>query len=189
VFNNTDLMLNAAVDRVWRGELRYYCNLWSDRLVLMASGNVGSGIGRYLDSTSNGYGAVSNAGLTGIAAQATSLNPVSVYAGMVGMQFFFTPTIRTNMSIGGARLMLPSYASQFDGCVGAAITTGTCSSTNSSEASESINLIWSPFKAVDLGIEYEHVERHLQAAFSTGANTATTGGIQNRLQFSAIGRF
>ena len=164
-------------------------NLLGERLVLMATGNVGSGIGRYLDSTSNGYGAFSNAGLPGVSAQETSLDAVSVYAGMIGLQYFITPTIRANMAIGGARLMLPSYASQFGGCVGASITTGTCSSNNSSEASETINLIWSPFKAVDLGIEYEHVERHLQAAFSTGTNTATTGGIQNRIQFSAIGRF
>jgi len=46
-----------------------------------------------------------------------------------------------------------------------------------------------PFKALDLGLEYLYVEQHLQALFSTGTNTATTGGIENRIQFSAIGRF
>jgi Porin subfamily len=164
-------------------------NLFDDRLVLMASANVGSGIGRYLDSTSNGYGAVSNTGLSGVFAQTTSLDAVTVYGAMIGLQYFLTPTIRTNMAIGGARLMLPGYTSQFGGCVGASIPTGTCSSNNTTEASGTINLIWSPFKALDLGLEYQHLERNLQAPFSTGTNTATTGGIANRLEFSAIGRF
>ena len=144
----------------------------------MASGNAGDGIGRYLDSTSNGYGAVSNAGLPGVASNTTSINAPGTYGGMVGLQYFFTPTIRTNMSIGGARMILPSYTSQFGGCVGASSATGTCSSTNSSEASGTINFIWSPFKAMDLGVEYEYVERHLQAPFAAATNATTTGGIR-----------
>jgi hypothetical protein len=164
-------------------------NLADGRLVLMATGNAGSGLGRYLDSTANGFGAVSDAGLAGVTASSTSLDAVGVYSGMVGLQYFFTPTIRTNVALGGARLTLPGYTSQFGGCVGATITSGTCSSTNSSEWGGSVNLIWSPFKAVDLGVEYQHFERSLQAPFSTGANTATTGGQQNRLQFTGIGRF
>ena len=119
----------------------------------------------------------------------TTINAVETYAGMLGLQYFFTPTIRSNMSVGGARMILPSYASQLGGCVGSSITTGTCSSTNTSEAAWSTNLIWSPFKALDLGLEYLYVERHPQALFSIGTNTATTGGIENRIQFSAIGRF
>jgi hypothetical protein len=153
----------------------------------MASGNAGDGIGRYLDSTSNGYGAVSNAGLPGVASNTTSINAPGTYGGMVGLQYFFTPTISTNMSIGGARIVLPSYTSQFGGCVGASSSSGTCSSTNSSEASGTISFIWSPFKAVDLGVAYEYVERHLQAPFSTGTSTATTSGIANRV--SAIARY
>ncbi len=164
-------------------------NLLDGRLVLMASGNAGDGIGRYLDSTSNGYGAVSNAGLPGVASNATSINAPGTYGGMVGLQYFFTPTIRTNMSIGGARIILPSYTSQFGGCVGASSSTGTCSSTNSSEASGTINFIWSPFKALDLGVEYEYVERHLQAPFATATNASTTGGIENRILVSAIARY
>jgi hypothetical protein len=85
--------------------------------------------------------------------------------------------------------MLPSYTAQFGGCVGSSITSGSCASTNSSEWAGSVNFIWSPFKALDLGVEYQHVERSLQAAFSTGTNTATTGGQENRLQFTGIGRF
>jgi hypothetical protein len=164
-------------------------NLLDGRLVLMASGNAGDGIGRYLDSTSNGYGAVSNAGLPGVASNTTSINAPGTYGGMVGLQYFFTPTIRTNMSIGGARIILPSYTSQFAGCVGASSSSGTCSSTNSSEASGTINFIWSPFKAVDLGVEYQYAERHLQAPFAAGTNATTTGGIANRILFSAIARY
>jgi Porin subfamily len=164
-------------------------NLLDGRLVLMATGNAGDGIGRYLDSTSNGYGAVSNAGLPGVASNTTSINAPGTYGGMVGLQYFFTPTIRTNMSIGGARIILPSYTSQFGGCVGASSSSGTCSSTNSSEASGTINLIWSPFKALDLGVEYEYVERHLQAPFAAAINATTTGGIENRILVSAIARY
>jgi hypothetical protein len=164
-------------------------NLLDGRLVLMATGNAGDGIGRYLDATSNGYGAVSNAGLPGVASNATSINAPGTYGGMVGLQYFFTPTIRTNMSIGGARIILPSYTSQFGGCVGASSSSGTCSSTNSSEASGTINFLWSPFKALDLGVEYEYVERHLQAPFAAAANATTTGGIENRILVSAIARY
>jgi hypothetical protein len=164
-------------------------NLLDGRLVLMASGNAGDGLGRYLDTTSNGFGAVSNAGLPGVSASGTSINATGTYGGVVGLQFFFTPTIRTNMTLGGARLMLPSYVAQFGGCVGSTIATGTCSTTNSSMAAGTINLIWSPFRALDLGVEYQYVERSLQSQFSTGTNTATTGGISNRIQASAIARF
>lgn len=87
------------------------------RLVLMASGDAGDGIGRYLDSTSNGYGAVYNAGLPGVASNTTEYQCTR----HLRRQYFFTPAIRTNMSIGGARIILPSYTSQFGGCVDAFI--------------------------------------------------------------------
>jgi len=164
-------------------------NVLPKQLVLMATGNYGDGLGRYLDATSNGFGAVSNAGLPGVTATTVNIDAVQVYGGMVGLQYFFTPTIRTNMALGGGRLILPSYAAGFGGCVGAASSSGTCSSTNTGLWQGSINLIWSPFRAVDIGLEYIHAERALNAAFSTGTNTATTGGIQNTIQASLIGRF
>lgn len=165
-------------------------NLLDRRLVLMASGNAGNGLGRYLDTTANGYSAVSNAGLTDITAENTNLDGVAVYAGMVGLQYFLTPTIRTNMAIGGARLMsYPSYVSQFGGCVDASVTSGTCSSTNKTMWEASVNLIWSPFKAVDIGLEYLHAERILQSPFATSSSAATTGGILNRIEASLIERF
>ncbi len=164
-------------------------SLLDGSLVLMASANGGSGIGRYLDTTAAGFGAVSNAGLPGVAPSDPSLDPVTSYGGMVGLQYFFTPTLRTNMALGGARLIMPSYTTQFGGCVGAASPTGTCSAVNKSEWAGSINLVWSPFKAVDIGLEYQHVERVLQGSFSTGGGNATTGGIANRIELTGIGRF
>jgi hypothetical protein len=164
-------------------------SLLDGSLVLMASANGGSGIGRYLDNTAAGFSAVSNAGLPGVTSIDTSIDAVTSYGGMVGIQYFFTPTLRTNMALGGARLIMPSYTRGFGGCVGAASPTGSCSAANKSEWAGSINLVWSPFKAVDIGLEYQHVERVLQGSFSTGGGNATTGGIANRIQLTGIGRF
>jgi len=158
-------------------------------LVLMASANGGSGLGRYLDATSNGFGAVSNAGLPGVTPANVNIDPVTSYGGMIGLQYFFTPTIRTNMALGGARLNMPSYTAAFGGCVGAASPTGTCSAVNKAEWAGSVNLVWSPFKAVDIGLEYQHVERTLEGSFATGGGNATTGGVANRIQLTGIGRF
>jgi hypothetical protein len=155
----------------------------------MATGNFGYGLGRYLNATSNGFGAVSNAGLPGVTPALVDIDAVQVYAGMVGLQYFLIPTMRFNMALGGGRLIQPSYTTLFGGCVGAAASSGTCSATNTGLWEGSINFIWSPFRAVDIGIEYIHAERALNAAFSTGTNTATTGGIQNTIQVSFIGRF
>jgi hypothetical protein len=105
-------------------------NLIDRKLVLVASGNAGSGLGRYLDNTANGFGALSNVGLPGITAANTELESVGIYGGMMGLQYFFTPTIHTTMAIGGARIELPGYASMFGGRVGSSIASGTYSSTN-----------------------------------------------------------
>ncbi|MBO0712178.1 MAG: porin, partial [Acetobacteraceae bacterium] len=164
-------------------------NLVGGKLVLMASGNIGTGLGRYLTNTTNGFGAVSNFGLPGITADAAAIDPVSVYGGMVGAQYFFTPILRTNMSIGGARVMLPSYVSQFGGCVGAASSSGTCSTANSGLWAASINLVWSPFNAVDIGLEYQHIERSLQGRNQISPGLITDGGEVNRIELTTIGRF
>jgi hypothetical protein len=160
-------------------------NMLDDRLVLTASGNAGNGLGRYLDSTTKGFGAASDFGLPGVTAANASLDTVGVHAGMIGAQYFLTPTLRTNIAIGGARLVLPQYTARFDGCVGAVSTKTTCATVNASEWAGSINLVWSPVKMLDIGVEYQHVERVLQQPASTGAN----GGLENRLQATAICRF
>jgi hypothetical protein len=164
-------------------------NLWDDRLSLMASGNYGVGLGRYLEAAANGFGAVSNFGLSGTTAANASLDAVAVYGGMLGLRYFLTPTLRTNMAIGGAHMEYPSYVSQFGGCVGAPASSGTCSTVNTSEWAGSINLIWSPIKMVDLGVEWQHVERVLHHSATMPAGATSGGGIVNRVQASAIGRF
>ena len=164
-------------------------NAIKDKLILMASGNVGTGLGRYLDATTNGFGATSDFGLPGITGANASIDAVSVYGGMLGAQYYFTKTLRTNMAIGGARIMMPGYTAQFGGCVGSVATSGTCTNVNTSEWAGSINLIWSPFPMVDLGFEYQHVERVLQQRAVTLPGATSGGGIANRLQATAIGRF
>ena len=165
----------------WGVGLTGVINLLDGKLVLMASGNAGQGLGRYLTNTANGFSAVTNIGLPGVTGATSSIDDVGVYGGMVGAQYFFTPTLRTNMSIGAARLNYPDYASQFCS-TGASI----CSSVNTSMWAAAINLVWSPFKAVDLGIEYQHLERSLIAG---GTPALGSGGIVNRIQLTAIGRF
>ena len=171
----------------WGVGLTGVINLLDGKLVLMASGNAGQGLGRYLSNTSVGFGAVSDFGLTGVTANTASVDAVNVYGGMVGLQYFFTPTLRTNMSIGGARLEYPDFVSQF--CAGANATSTTCSTTNNGMWAAAINLVWSPFKAVDFGIEYQHVERSLVGRFVPQPGLSTSGGIENRIQLTAIGRF
>jgi hypothetical protein len=75
----------------------------------MATGNAGDGIGRYLDATSNGYGAVSNAGLPGMASNATSINAPGTYGGMVGLQYFCLLDVPN-----GYRAFLAGLASPLD---------------------------------------------------------------------------
>jgi len=168
----------------WGIGLTGVINLFDGKLVLMASGNAGQGLGRYLTNTASGFSAVSNFGLPGtMIGDDASINAVGIYGGMVGAQYFFTPTLRTNMSIGGARLNYPDYASLFCASAGNA---STCSMTNTSMWAAAINLVWSPFSAVDLGVEYQHLERSLIAG---GGVQAAAGGVENRIQFTAIGRF
>jgi Porin subfamily len=164
-------------------------SMLDNRLVLTTSFNAGNGLGRYLDSTAKGFGAVSDFGLPGVTAADATLDTVGVYAGMLGAQYFFTPTLRTNMAIGGARLMSPQYTARFDGCVGTVSTKTTCATVNASEWAGSINLVWSPIKMLDIGVEYQHVERVLRQPAMTGSNMTASSGIENRLQMTAICRF
>ncbi|MBN9560144.1 MAG: porin [Alphaproteobacteria bacterium] len=157
-------------------------NLFDNRVILMATGNYGDGIGRYLDATSNGFGAVSNAGLPGVVDP--RINAVRVSAGLLGLQLNYTSNLRTNASLFGALLNYPSYVSQFAGCAGTT-GVGTCNLVNRSLWGASVNLIWSPVRMIDVGVEYQHIERSLQSGNSTGNN----GGKADRVQVSGIARF
>jgi hypothetical protein len=49
-----------------------------------------------------------------------------------------------------------------------------------------VNLIWSPVRMIDVGIEYQHVERELE---NRNAAALTKGGKADRIQGSVIVRF
>ena len=159
-------------------------NLLEKRLILAGSIQYGEGLGRYLDSSSAGFGAVSNFGLPAAEGGGRGIDTVGVVAGMVGAQYHFTQNLRSNLSLHGVRLSYPDYVRAFAGCAG--FSSGTvCDGVNQQIWSGAINLIWSPVKPVDLGIEYIHTERTLENRNVNGVR----GGRSDRIQASAIVRF
>lgn len=159
-------------------------HLLNKRLILTGSVNYGQGIGRYLDSSSAGFGAVTAFGLPGIGAGGRNIDTVGVLAGFVGVQYHLTETVRTNASLYGVRLDYPGYVRAFSGCAGAG-SGSTCDGVNREIWAGVVNLIWSPVRPIDLGIEYSHVERTLENRNASGAR----GGRADRIQASAIVRF
>jgi hypothetical protein len=152
-------------------------NLLDKRLILAANVNYGDGIGRYLNSTSSGFGAVGNFGLDPAQGGGTRIDTVEVLGGVVGGQYWWTPQVRTNAFLHGARLWYPSYVSNF--------SSSTRDLVNRSIWAGVVNLIWSPVPAIDLGIEYIHTERILETRDAAGVG----GGKSDRIQGSAIVRF
>lgn len=161
-------------------------NLLNKRLILASSVNYGKGLGRYLDGSSAGFSAVTNYGLTSAQGGGTELDMVEVMGALVGAQYKWTDSIRSNVSLHGVRLNYPSYVRNFSGCIGTTATSSAvCDGINRDIWATAVNLIWSPVKPIDLGIEYTHVERTLQAQDIYGAK----GGKADRIQASAIVRF
>ena len=156
-------------------------NLLDRRLIPAGSVNYGEGIGRYLDTSTACFGTVSNYGLP--VGGDLRLDTVGVLSGMVGLQFHFTDTIRTNMSLHGVRLSYPEYVHDFAGCAGTAGT--VCSSLNRHIWAGFANLIRSPVRPIDIGIEYVHVERALKNRDANGVRN----GRADRIQASATVRF
>jgi hypothetical protein len=159
-------------------------HLLDRRLVLAASVNYGQGLGRYLDTSSAGFGAVSNFGLSTADGGGREIDTVDVLSGVVGLQYHWTPTLRTNASLHGVRLSYPDYVQNFAGCAGAG-SGSICGGVNRDIWAAAVNLIWSPVKPVDLGIEYIHAERTLENRDVNGVR----GGRADRVQASAIVRF
>jgi len=159
-------------------------NLLDKRLILAGSVQYGEGLGRYLDSSSAGFGAVSNFGLPAVQGGGRDIDTVGVLAGLVGAQYHFTPSLRSNLSLHGVRLTYPDYVRAFAGCAGAGAGS-VCDGVNQEIWAGAINLIWSPVRPVDLGIEYIHTERTLQNRNLNGVR----GGQSDRIQASAIVRF
>lgn len=159
-------------------------NLLEKRLVLAGSIQYGEGLGRYLDSSAAGVGAVSNFGLPAALGGGREIDTVGVFAGLVGAQYHFTPNLRSNLSLHGVRLSFPDYVRAFAGCAGAGAG-AVCDGVNQEILAGAINLIWSPVKPIDLGIEYIHTERRLENRNVNGVR----GGGSDRVQASAIVRF
>ena len=159
-------------------------NLLEKRLILAGSVQYGEGLGRYLDSSSAGVGAVSNFGLPAAAGGGREIDTVGVVAGVLGAQYHFTSSLRSNLSLHGVRLNFPDYVRAFAGCLGAGSGT-VCDGVNQEIWAGAINLIWSPVKPVDLGIEYVHAERTLENRNVNGVR----GGRSDRVQASAVVRF
>jgi hypothetical protein len=148
--------------------------LEGDRLFAVA--NYGRGLGRYLDSTTNGFGATTNFGLPGIQPQATVLDTVGVTTGMIGYRRAWTSTLRSNIVWSIANLDYASYVQNFG---------STAGNTNRTATEFSVNLIWSPRPFMDVGVEYIYANRDVLNPTTVGAG----GGTVSRIQASMIGRF
>jgi hypothetical protein len=151
-------------------------NFLDKRMTLFSTVNYGDGVGRYLSTISSGLGAITNFGLPGVAAQTARLDSVRAVAGLVGVQYKFLPNLQSNVTLAGASLDYPNYASGF---------TTTQGSINRNLWATSVNLIYSPVPAVDVGIEYQHAERTLLVPDVNGA----TGGVADRIQSMGLVRF
>ncbi len=140
--------------------------------------NYGSGIGRYLDSTSNGQGAVLNQPGNAPAA----LDTVDVLSVSAGYQWRIADTLRANAYYAYAELRYPAFAAGFS-------PTGNGARLLNTRLQQGlVNLIWSPLASLDLGIEYMVSTRDLLVPVTVGGLTASQGTSQ-RLTASAIVHF
>nr|WP_197520902.1 DcaP family trimeric outer membrane transporter [Bradyrhizobium icense] len=151
-------------------------NLLDNRLALFATANYGPGIGRYLITVSQGFGAVTNFGLPGVTAQRAQIDTVTATAGLVGLQYKFLPNLQANALVSVTSLNYPSYVTRF---------TTTSSAINRSLWAANVNLIYSPVPLVDLGIEYLHGSRALVVP---DANSVV-GGTADRVHGMVLVRF
>ncbi|WP_271611689.1 porin [Bradyrhizobium sp. CCBAU 21362] len=151
-------------------------NLLDNRLALFATANYGPGIGRYLITVSQGFGAVTNFGLPGVTARTAQIDRVTATAGLVGVQYKFLPNLQANALVSATSLGYPSYVTQF---------TTTSSAVNRSLWATSVNLIYSPLPSVDLGVEYLHGSRTLVVPDANGIG----GGTADRIHGMVLVRF
>lgn len=88
-----------------------------------------------------------------------------VVSGFAAYRHFWSPRLRSTLVLSGSRASLP---------------TGAAGTLNKAAQSAHLNLIWNPYAAVDLGVEYIYGRREIQSGLS---------GSLNRLQFSAKHNF
>lgn len=166
---------------------RFKDEAWGYGVALNASVNVvgksrvfgrvsyGEGAGRYFDIL--GPATTTNAGMAGVTARTASLDVVKTSAVTLGMQHFWTPTIRSSLVGGLARIDYPSYARDF--------AASTQNSQNRTITQVAANLVWSPISDLDVGLEYGYAQRSLVAPSTEGA----TRGRGQRLLAVATYRF
>jgi hypothetical protein len=129
-----------------------------DRLLWQVS--YGRGIGRYVSEGVN-YDAVYNL-------QKNSLKTLTLVGGCLAYEHRWTPTVRSTYAYGMTHISLPPELRV------------TGQEINKNMHSQHINLIWSPLKHMDTGIEYAKVDRTLY----DGRN-----GKLNRVQFMVMYKF
>jgi hypothetical protein len=158
---------------------------------LIGSVHYGEGIGRYLDATLSGQGALSNIGLPGV--NDASLTPLPSWGVIGGYKRYWTPALRSNFSYAFAQADVPGFASQFAPGGSSAL------SLNSTMQMGVANLIWSPFATerngrvdngrFDVGVEYIYYRRNVDGgAVATGTGLGGYG-IEQRIQVTGIARF
>jgi hypothetical protein len=86
---------------------------------------------------------------------------INVVGGYGAFRHFWKPGLRTNLVLSASSGQLPA---------------GTFGGINKSDASSHINLIWSPVKNADVGVEFIHARREVESG--------QTGSL-NRIQFSS----
>jgi hypothetical protein len=138
--------------------------------------NYGEGLGRYLDGTANGFSATTNFGLDGVTAGDARLDAVEVFQGVIGYRRAWTSALRSNFALGYADFNQQDYVRDF---------VATAANANSRILQVSANLIWTPLRWLDIGLEYNHVERSVV----NGANTTGRTGRADRLTGVLVARF
>jgi len=120
----------------------------------------GNSIGRY--NTPGFY-------VDGVIDAAGQIELPAIIGGFVAYRHFWTPDLRSSLVFGASRANNPSGT--FAGS-----TSGPLGGINKSDAAAHVNLIYSPWKNIDVGVEYTYAEREIEGGLS---------GTLNRVQFSA----
>lgn len=141
----------AAVEDKWGGGLAVSGVIPISRDDVRFVVYAGNGIGRYT-SAFNVDGVLDSAG---------SLSLPDVVGGNVAYRHFWNPSLRSTLALAASRADNPS---------------GTIGGVNKSNNSIHANLIWTPWKAVDVGAELIHAKREVESG--------ATGSL-NRVQLSA----
>lgn len=141
----------AADQDEWGGGLAFSGKIPIGRDDVRFDVYAGNGIGRYT-STFDVDGVLDSAG---------NLSLPDIVGGRVAYRHFWNPSLRSTLALGALRADNPS---------------GTIGGVNKSVNSIHANLIWAPWKAVDVGVEFIHAKREIESG--------DTGSL-NRVQLSA----